>query len=122
MIEPKIVVVAGRVLIAALFVISGIGKILAPAGAMGYMISMGVPILLLWPTIALEVGGGTALALGFQVRFAAPALAVFSVIAAVVFHHKLSDPMQQLMFLKDFAVAGGLALAWAVDQRSATAQ
>ncbi len=121
MIESKIVVAAGRVLIAALFVISGIGKILARAGAIGYMAWAFLPCCCGRPS-RLKFGGGIAIALGLQVRFAAPALAIFSIIAAVIFHHKLSDPMQQLMFLTDFAVAGGLALAWAVDQRRAATQ
>lgn len=73
--------------------------------------SIGVLALLLWPTIVLEVGGGIALAIGFQVRSIAPALAIFSIIAASIFHHRLSAPVQLLKFLKDFAVADGLALA-----------
>lgn len=121
MIDPKIVIVVGRVLLAALFVISGVEKILGAGYTMGYMASMGVPGILIWPTILLEVGGGLALAIGFRVRHVAPMLAVFSLIVAGIFHHQLSNPMQQLMFLKDVAIAGGLVLAWALDQRPVAA-
>ncbi|MDB5576400.1 MAG: hypothetical protein JWR80_1576 [Bradyrhizobium sp.] len=121
MVEPRIVAAAGRVLIAALFVISGISKILAPAGAMGYMAAFSVPTFLLWPTVILEVGGGIAFALGLQLRFVAPALAIFSIVAAAIFHHKLADPIQQLMLLKDFGIAGGLALGWVLDRQAAQA-
>lgn len=115
MIDPKIVAVIGRVLIAALFVISGVEKIMGPGYTTGYMASMGVPGLLIWPTILIEIGGGLALAAGFQVRYVAPALAMFTIVAAIIFHLKLSDPIQQLMFLKDFAVAGGLMLAATIE-------
>lgn len=98
----------GRIMLALIFVIAGIGKISDPAGTMGYMQSMSVPGLLLWPTIALELLGGLAIILGFQTRIVAYALAVFSVVAALIFHHNFADQMQMIMFLKDISIAGGL--------------
>lgn len=108
----------GRILLAPIFILAGIGKIADPAGTVGYMESMGVPGLLLWPTIALEVLGGLALIVGFKARIAALALAAFSLAAAVLFHHNFADQMQMIMFLKNLAIAGGLLLlasggAWA---------
>jgi putative oxidoreductase len=74
------------------------------------MQSMGVPAILLWPTIALEVLGGLALVLGFHTRIAAFALAIFSIAAAFIFHKNFADQMQMVMFLKNIALAGGLRL------------
>jgi putative oxidoreductase len=96
-----------RLLLAAIFVIAGIGKIADPAGTAGYMQAMGVPTFLLPLVIALELGGGIALIVGFQTRLAGLALAVFSIVSAFIFHHG-SDQISQIMFLKNFAMAGGL--------------
>ncbi|HSI23617.1 MAG TPA: DoxX family protein [Methylophilaceae bacterium] len=115
---------SGRILLASIFIISGLGKLANPAGTAGFMESMGVPGMLVWPTIALEILGGIALIIGFQTRIAAFALAAFSIAAAVIFHHNFSDQMQMIMFLKNFSIAGGLlllsasgALALGVDCR-----
>ena len=114
----------GRILLALIFIISGLGKLANPAGTAGFMESMGVPGILVWPTLALEILGGIALVIGFQTRIAAFALAVFSIAAAVIFHHDFADQMQMIMFLKNLSIAGGLlllsasgALALGVDCR-----
>lgn len=108
----------GRVMLALIFILAGVGKIMDPAGTMGYMQSMGVPGILLWPTIALEVLGGLAVAVGFKTRYAAIALAIFTVATAVIFHRNFADQMQMIMFLKNIAIAGGLLLL-AVGGRTA---
>ena len=77
-------------------------------GTQGYMDAMGVPGALLPLVIALEVGGAVALILGWQTRLTALALAGFSVVAAVIFHANLGDQMQMILFMKNFAIAGGL--------------
>jgi putative oxidoreductase len=100
----------GRVMLALIFILAGISKIQDPAGTMGYMQSMGVPGALLWPTVALEVLGGLAVAVGYKTRYAAFALAIFSIAAAVIFHRNFADQMQMILFLKNIAMAGGLLL------------
>ena len=101
---------AGRILLASIFLISGLGKIADPAGAIAYMQAMGVPAVLLWPTIALEVLGGLAIVIGYQTRFAAYLLAGFCILAALLFHHNFADQMQMIMFLKNISIAGGFLL------------
>ena len=105
-----IIQLVGRVLLALIFILAGIGKISDPAGTVGYMQSVGLPSILLWPTIALEVLGGIAVAIGFKTRYAAFALALFSIAAAVIFHRNFADQMQMILFLKNLAMAGGLLL------------
>lgn len=114
----------GRILIALIFIIAGAGKLMDPAGTAGYMQSAGVPTLLLWPTIALELLGGIAIVLGFQTRIVSYLLALFCVATAVLFHMDFSNQMQQILFLKNLAIAGGFLLlassgatALAVDKR-----
>ena len=100
----------GRVMMALIFILSGLGKIQDPAGTVGYMQSAGLPGILLWPTIALEVLGGLALAIGYKTRYVAFALAIFSLVAAAMFHRNFADQMQMILFLKNIAMAGGLLL------------
>lgn len=118
----------GRTLIAAIFLISGIGKIAGYSGTVAWMESQGVPGSLLLPTIVLEIGGALAIIAGWRTKPVALALAGFSLVAGILFHGNFADQMQQIMFLKNVAIAGGflvLALngagAWSLDARRARA-
>ncbi len=115
---------AGRVLIAIMFVMSGLSKISGYAGTQGYMESVGVPGILLPLVIALEVAGGIAIIVGWQTRLTALALAGFCVISAILFHANFGDQIQMIMFMKNFAIAGGFLFlvangpgAYALDNR-----
>lgn len=101
---------AGRVLLAVLFLPTGLGKIGSYAATAGYMQSAGVPAALLPAVIALEIVGAIALILGWQTRIAAFLLAGFTLLAGILFHNNFADPIQWTMFLKNLAVAGGLLL------------
>ena len=94
-----------RVLMAYIFLVAGWGKISAYSATVGYMESMGVPGALLPLTILVEFGGGLALLFGFQARFAAFGLGLFSIITAFIFHDGAQDSIN---FMKNFAMAGGL--------------
>ncbi len=97
-----------RVFASGVFIIAGYGKIgTGYAGTQGYMAAMGVPAGMLPLVIALELGGGIALLLGFQTRLIAFLLAGFSIITGLIFHAG-ADQMQQIMLMKNFAMAGGL--------------
>lgn len=100
----------GRLLMAAIFLISGAGKLLAPAGTIGYIASVGIPLpeLAYAGALAMELGGALLLAAGYRTRWVAAALALFSVISAVIFHNALGDQNQLFHFLKNLAMAGGL--------------
>ena len=100
----------GRILLATIFVLSGIGKLGAPAATQGYITAMGMPAPLLayLGSIAIELGGGLLLLVGYRTRLVAAALAVFCVVTAFIFHHALADQNQMIHFLKNFAMAGGL--------------
>ncbi|MGI9386773.1 MAG: DoxX family protein [Methyloligellaceae bacterium] len=98
----------GRILLAAIFVIAGYGKIFGYAAAQGYMEKFGVPGLLLPLVIITELGGGLALVAGWQTRVVAFLLAGFTLLATVIFHNDFADRIQFLFFLKNLAIAGGL--------------
>lgn len=107
---PSILALSARMLIALIFVLSGISKLADPSGTISYIASVGLPL----PTLgfllaaATEVLGGLALALGYRTQSVAAVLAVFSVAAAVAFHSQFGDQNQLTHFLKDLAIAGGL--------------
>ena len=103
-----IVTVAGRALIALLFILAGIAKAIGPQPVLEQMAAFGVPGFLLPAVIALEIGGGLALLIGWRLREAAGALALFCIVAAVIFHHEFGKPAERTLFLKDLAIAGGL--------------
>lgn len=94
-----------RVLLAYIFLVAGWGKLTAYSATVGYMEAMGVPGALLPLTILVEFGGGLALLFGFQARFAALGLGIFSLITAFIFHGGADDAIN---FMKNFAMAGGL--------------
>ena len=115
----------GRALMAAIFIMSGIGKIAAPAATIGYIASSGLPLPAVGyaGAVLLEVGGGLMLLAGLQTRLVALVLAVFSIIAGLAFHHAIADQNQMIHLLKNFAMAGGLlqvfafgAGAYSIDQ------
>ena len=91
-----------------IFLLAGISKISAYEGTQGFMESMGVPGQLLFLVIILEIAGGLAVILGWQVRWASYALAGFTVVAALIFHNNFADQIQSILFMKNIAIAGGL--------------
>jgi putative oxidoreductase len=115
----------GRLLLASLFILEGWSKIRGYEAAAVYMDRYGVPSVLLPAAIALELGGGLLIAVGWQARIAAAALAAFCVATAVIFHDQLSNSNQLLHFEKDLAIAGGLLVLavagagrWSIDGRA----
>ena len=105
----------GRLLLALLFLPAGVMKIAGFSGTAGYIAASGLPLPQLGAVLAIvvEVGGGLALLAGFGTRIAALALALFTVVATLVFHAfwaVAADQVmvQQLMFFKNIAVVGGL--------------
>ena len=100
--------VPARAAMAAIFLLSGLSKIGSFEATQAYMEAFGLPGALLSPTIAFEILAGLAILLGFGARQAALLLAGFSVVTALIFHRDFGDQIQQIMFLKNVAMAGGL--------------
>jgi putative oxidoreductase len=101
----------GRALLAAIFLLSGFGKLgTGYERTQGYMEAMGVPGGLLPLVILAELAGGLAVLGGFLTRWAAWGLAVFTLASALLFHAEFSDQNQMIHFMKNLAVAGGLLL------------
>jgi len=102
----------GRVLLSLIFIISGFGKIAAPAGTIAYISSVGAPFPEVGYGIAVfvEVVLGLALLVGYKARVSAAVIAVFTLATALMFHANFGDQMQTIMFLKNITIIGGLLL------------
>ena len=117
---------AGRILLCALFLLSGLGKLGTYAGTTAYMSSFGVPGALLPVVIATEVLGALLIIVGWKTRVIALLLAGFSLLTAIFFHANFGDQIQTIMFLKNVSIAGGFLLlvvngagALSIDRRLA---
>jgi putative oxidoreductase len=118
--NPAIPMLIGRILLAVMFLLGGISKFGGLDGTAGYIASVGLPLpkLLAIGAAALEVGAAVLLIVGWQARWAALALAAFTLLASVLFHNYWAMPaeqqmMQQLMFMKNIAIVGGLLAVFA---------
>ena len=111
--------IVGRLCLAVLFVFAGIGKLTDPAGTAQYITSMTtLPASLAVPTGIFEIVAGLLLAIGFMTRLVAIVLAGFVVLATVLFHSQVTDPLQAQMALKNLAIIGGLLMVFAYGQVS----
>jgi len=107
----KITDLTARILLGFIFVMAGFNKLGAGyAGTAGYMDSMGISGGLLPLVIALEILGGAMIILGYKIKWAAFALAGFTLLAAIIFHGDFADQMQSILFMKNLAISGGLLL------------
>lgn len=122
----KFIPLIGRILLAVIFLLSGVNKLFAPGPTQAYIAAAGLPAPLLAYIVALvvEIGGGVLLVIGWQTRWAALALAAFTLVAALGFHSNFAEQNQMIHFLKNVAIAGGLlqvfafgAGAFSIDKR-----
>jgi putative oxidoreductase len=123
------VVLIGRALMAIIFIDEGCGKIGHYSDVAGYMVDHGVTSLLLPLVILTELGGGLMILGGLMTRWAAIALAGFSILAALIFHSDGADAGQTINFQKNLAIAGGFLVlaalgpgAWSLDNWRARAR
>lgn len=98
----------GRGLLASLFILAGLSKILGPRPVLAHMAQEHVPALLFPFVILLEIGAGAALLAGFHAMIAAAVLAAFCFATAIVFHRNFAERAERTQFFKDVALAGAL--------------
>ena len=120
---------AGRLLLALIFIIAGAQKITGYSGTQAYMEMMGVPGALLPLVILIELGGGIALALGWQARLVAFLLAGFSLLSGLLFHfipslglEGMEAQAQMISFMKNVSIAGGMLMVVSFGAGSFTVQ
>ena len=96
-----------RVLISVLFLISAYNKIFNIEGSMNWMSGYGVPGILIYPTILIEILLPVMIIIGYKVRIAASLLSIFCLLTAFIFHFDFADQIQFILFLKNVGLAGG---------------
>ena len=96
-----------RILISVLFLISAYNKIFNIESSMNWMSGYGVPGILIYPTILLEILLPVMIIIGYKVRIAAGLLSIFCLITAFIFHFDFADQIQFILFLKNIGLAGG---------------
>jgi putative oxidoreductase len=113
----------GRLLISALFLLSAYNKIFSIDGTMSWMEGFGIPGLLLYPAIILEIILPLFIIIGYRAKLSAGLLAIFCVATAFIFHYDFADQMQTIAFLKNIGLAGGFLFVvvngtkeWSVDR------
>jgi putative oxidoreductase len=99
----------GRLLLVALFLLSGVGKIANPSGTIAFIGSTGAPLPAVGfaISVAIELGVGTLFLLGYWTRSAATVLALFCAATALLFHNNFADQNQMINFMKNVSMAGG---------------
>ena len=105
-----IVEILGRILLSAIFLINGIGKIFNYEGTIQYMENFDVPGYLIIPAIIIEILFPILLIIGYYTKFSALVLSLFTLVLAVIFHTDFSNQMQLISFLKNIAIAGGFLI------------
>ena len=105
-----IVEILGRILLSAIFLINGIGKIFNYEGTIQYMENFDVPAYLIIPAIIVEILFPILLIIGYYTKFSALVLSLFTLVLAVIFHTDFSNQMQLMSFLKNIAIAGGFLI------------
>jgi len=100
----------GRILLSALFLIEGFGKISKQEDVIMYMEDYGVPGILFVPATVLEILFPLLLIVGYKTKWAASVMALFTFTVAIIFHTDFSEGMQMIFFLKDLAIAGGFMI------------
>ena len=105
-----IVEILGRILLSAIFLINGIGKIFNYEGTIQYMENFDVPGYLIIPAITVEILFPILLIIGYYTKSSALVLSLFTLVLAVIFHTDFSNQMQLMSFLKNIAIAGGFLI------------
>ncbi len=100
----------GRILISSLFLIEGVRKFFFQEETIMYMEDYGVPEILFFPSIILEILFPILLIIGYKTRFSASIMALFTLTVALIFHTNFENQMELIMFLKDIAIAGGFLI------------
>ena len=105
-----IVEVFGRILLSTLFLVEGVKKFFFQEETIMYMEDYGVPEILFFPSIILEILFPILLIIGYKTRFSASIMALFTLTVALIFHTNFDNQMELIIFLKDIAIAGGFLI------------
>ena len=100
----------GRIFLSVLFLAEGIRKFFFQEETIMYMEDFGVPEILFFPSIFVEILFPLLLIIGYKTKITAFVMALFTLTVAIIFHLNFNSGMQMTFFLKDLAIAGGFII------------
>ena len=112
-----IIEVLGRILLSSLFLVEGVRKFFFQEETIMYMEEYGVPEILFFPSLILEILFPILLIIGYKTRISALIMALFTLSVAIIFHTDFQNQMELIMFLKDIAIAGGFLIIAASEPK-----
>ena len=115
-----IVEVFGRILLSTLFLIEGVKKFFSQDETIMYMEYYGVPDVLFFPALIIEIVFPLLLIIGYKTRFSASVMALFTLTVAIIFHTNFNNDAQLIIFLKDIAIAGGFLIIFTNEPKNLT--
>mgnify|MGYP001164000744 CR=1 FL=1 len=112
-----------RIFISSVFLVSGYNKIMNYESTISFMEGFGIPGIMLYPTIVLEIILPIFIIVGYKAKLSAGLLAIFCFATAFIFHFDFNDQMQTIAFLKNLGLAGGFLFIvangtreWAIER------
>jgi len=96
------IILLGRMLMSAIFLRGGYGKLMAPTATMGMLMQVAYGL-----AVAVELLGGALILVGWKTRLVAPIMAVWCIATAFVAHWHPDDTAQMINFMKNLGMAGG---------------
>ena len=107
----------GRIFLSSLFLIEGVKKFFLQEETIIYMEEYGVPEILFFPSLVLEILFPILLIVGYKTKISASIMALFTLTVAIIFHTNFQNEMELIFFLKDVAIAGGFLVIVANDPK-----
>ncbi len=111
-----IAAVIGRLLLALIFIVSGLQKLVDPSAAAQALQAANLPATFALPTGIFELVAGLLLAVGLMTRLVSILLVGFVALTILFFHNQFTDPAQGVQAIKNVAIIGGLLMTFAYGQ------
>ena len=107
----------GRIFLSSLFLIEGVKKFFLQEETIMYMEEYGVPEVLFFPSLVLEILFPILLIVGYKTKISASIMALFTLTVAIIFHSDFQNHLELIAFLKNVAIAGGFLVIVANDPK-----
>ena len=107
----------GRIFLSSLFLIEGVKKFFLQEETIIYMEEYGVPEILFFPSLVLEILFPILLIVGYKTKISASIMALFTLTVAIIFHSDFQNHLELIAFLKNVAIAGGFLVIVANDPK-----
>ena len=110
----------GRIFISSLFIVEGIKKFIFKEETIFYMEDYGVPEILFYPSLIIELVLPILIIIGYQTRISALIMFIFTIVVTIIFHNDLGNQMQLTTLLKNLSIAGGFLIIAANEPKVCT--